>query len=88
MARSIFVMALLLLVGGLRRAPWAPAAALATAALALYLTAVHTVLQAEPRYATAYRAIEVLLIATCLQRLASGWRPGRATQTPKLSTTD
>lgn len=40
-----------------------PAAAIATALLALYLTALHVVLQAEPRYANAYRGIEALLVA-------------------------
>lgn len=65
-----------LLIGGLRHATWAPAAALATAALAVYLTAVHTIFQAEPRYATAYRGIEILLIMTCLQNCWSMYRPG------------
>jgi len=69
-----FAGALLLLVGALRRVSWAPAAALATAALAFYLTAVHTVFQAEPRYANAYRGIETVLIVTFLQLLAGAWR--------------
>jgi hypothetical protein len=57
--------ALALLVAGLRRRG-NNAAAFATAALALYLTLVHEVFQAEPRYATAYRGIEAILIATAL----------------------
>jgi hypothetical protein len=58
------------LAGGFRRKPWAPAAALVTATTALYLTAVHTVFQAEPRYANAYRGIEILLVVTALKLLA------------------
>jgi 4-amino-4-deoxy-L-arabinose transferase-like glycosyltransferase len=56
--------ALTLFVAGLRRRIALPA--FATATLALYLTAVHEVLQAEPRYATAYRGIEAVLLATAL----------------------
>lgn len=59
-----------LLAGGLREKIWAPPAALATSALALYLTAIHVVFQAEPRYANAYRGIEMLLITTALSLLA------------------
>ena len=59
-----------LLAGGLRHKTWAPPAASATAMIALYLTAVHTVFQAEPRYANAYRGIEILLIVTALKLLA------------------
>jgi len=44
----------------------APGAAFATALLMLYLTAVHAVFQAEPRYANAYRGIEWLMVATIL----------------------
>jgi hypothetical protein len=62
-----------LLPGGLRRRPWAPTAALATAVLALYLTSVHTVFQAEPRYANAYRGIEALLIMSMLQLGVAAW---------------
>jgi hypothetical protein len=58
------------LAGGLRHKPWAPPAALATALIALYLTAVHTVFQAEPRYANAYRGIEILLVITTLKYLS------------------
>lgn len=61
---------LAVLAGGLRRKSWAPAAALATGGLALYLIAIHTVFQAEPRYANAYRGIEILLIMTVLKLLA------------------
>jgi hypothetical protein len=59
-----------MLAGGLRRKSWAPAAALATGAIAHYLTAIHAVFQAEPRYANAYRGIEILLVVTALKLLA------------------
>jgi hypothetical protein len=39
----------------------APSAALATALLVVYLTAVHAILQSEPRYANAYRGFEALM---------------------------
>jgi hypothetical protein len=35
----------------------------------VYVTAVHTVFQAEPRYAVAYRPVEMLLIASALARM-------------------
>jgi len=57
-----------------KRGPTATAAAFATAALMLYLTAVHTVFQAEPRYANAYRGIEVLLVMTMLRFLVDALR--------------
>lgn len=47
-----------------------PAGLLATSGLALYLTAVHVVFQAEPRYAIAYRGLEVILAATAVAWLA------------------
>jgi hypothetical protein len=53
--------ALLLLAPWPRRGTRAPEALLAAGAF-LYLTLVHLVLQAEPRYATAYRAIEIALL--------------------------
>ena len=59
-----------LLAGGWRGERWAPPAAVATAALSLYVTGVHDVFQAEPRYANAYRGLEVLLVATALQAIA------------------
>lgn len=40
----------------------------ATAILVLYVTAVYTLLQAEPRYSIAFRPYEMLLAATAL-----GW---------------
>lgn len=56
--------ALVLAWRGVRNREAMPAAA--TGALALYLTAVHVVLQAEPRYAIAYRGIECVLAMTAL----------------------
>ena len=56
--------ALVLMFLGVRRASLLPAAA--TGALVVYVTLVHTVLQAEPRYATAYRGLEAILVMTTL----------------------
>lgn len=39
--------------------------------LALYLTAVHVVLQSEPRYANAYRGIEALLVAAAVSGIVA-----------------
>ena len=50
------IAALALTVAALRRDANLPA--VATGALALYVTLVHVVLQAEPRYAIAYRGLE------------------------------
>jgi 4-amino-4-deoxy-L-arabinose transferase-like glycosyltransferase len=54
-----------------------PQPLLFTALLAVYLTAVHVVLQAEPRYAIPYRPEEFLLAATALAWIAAAiatWR--------------
>jgi len=51
------------------RAP-APMQARCVAALAVYLTLVHVVFQAEPRYANAYRGIEAILVAAVLSEFA------------------
>jgi len=59
-----------LLLFGWRRDAWVPAAA--TGALAAYFTLMHMLLQAEPRYAIAYRGIETVLVATALATLAAG----------------
>jgi hypothetical protein len=75
----MFASAFVLLAGGVRRRTWAPPAALATAALALYLTGIHDVFQAEPRYANAYRGIEALLVATALQAITQ-WVTNRVTK--------
>ena len=71
MTALLFTAAFALVVGGWRAAGWAPPAAAATALLALYLTGIHDVFQAEPRYANAYRPIEALLIASAFQTAAS-----------------
>jgi hypothetical protein len=44
------------------------------ALLAVYLTAVHVVLQAEPRYSIPYRPFEILLAFTALAALTQAWR--------------
>ncbi len=72
---------LLLAFGLLRRRPWATPAAGMTALLFLYVTAIHTVLQAEPRYSIPYRPFEMLLAATALAAIAGAVRrrmPARA----------
>jgi len=47
---------------GWRQRRWVPAAAVS--GLALYLTIAHVVLQAEPRYAIAYRGLEAVIVAS------------------------
>lgn len=60
---------------------WAgPAPVRAAGLLLLYVTGVHTVLQAEPRYAIAYRPIEMLLVVTALAMIAE--RIGMLRRTP------
>ena len=47
----------------------------------VYITALHVVLQAEPRYAIAYRPIEILMIAGAglwIRERARGWRVARS----------
>jgi hypothetical protein len=68
---SVLCLAGALLLGtlGWRSRDGVPAAALAL--LVLYLTAVHVVLQAEPRYAIAYRGLECALVVTVLAWLAA-----------------
>ena len=66
---------LVLMLIGLRRRSWVPAAAVG--ALAIYLTLVHVVLQAEPRYATAYRGLEAVLVATALAWLVAKARDAK-----------
>jgi 4-amino-4-deoxy-L-arabinose transferase-like glycosyltransferase len=45
--------------------------------LFFYLTAVHVVLQAEPRYSIPYRPLEILLALTALAWMAARWKSGR-----------
>jgi hypothetical protein len=70
------------LAGGLQRRSWASAAALATGAITLYLTAIHTVFQAEPRYANAYRGIEILFLITSMKLLVDALRHWRNQRDP------
>ena len=51
--------------------------AVATGALAMYVTLVHVVLQAEPRYAIAYRGLEAILVMTALAWVRLIWRARR-----------
>jgi hypothetical protein len=60
-----------------RGAAQVPFALAATALLCVYVTAVHAVLQAEPRYAVAYRPFEVLLAASALASAWDWWRARR-----------
>ena len=62
------IAALALTVMALRRDAKLPA--VATGALAMYVTLVHVVLQAEPRYAIAYRGLEAILVMTALAWVA------------------
>lgn len=67
--------------GSLRRRSTITFALAITAWMALYLTAVHTVLQAEPRYSIPYRPLEVLLAITAVSwtyGLFQSWRSRRA----------
>ena len=61
---------LILLLGSIallvRRGPQPDATPRIVAAMVLYLTAIHVVFQAEPRYANAYRGIEAVLLAIAL----------------------
>ena len=54
-----------------------PLALLQVALLFAYVTAVHAVLQAEPRYAVAYRPFEVLLAGAALVAALAWWRQRR-----------
>lgn len=64
-----FLGAAMIVIGAVRGWASAASAALAACILFAYLTAIHTVFQAEPRYATAYRWVEILLVMTALQAL-------------------
>ena len=65
----MLISAVVMVAGCWRRSDSMPAAAVG--ALALYLTALHVIFQSEPRYANAYRGVEVLLLATTLAWLTS-----------------
>jgi hypothetical protein len=65
-----FASAIGLVLVALRRCP-APFPLVLTASLAGYLSLVHTAFQAEPRYAVAYRPLEVMLAATFLAVVAT-----------------
>lgn len=59
--------ALGLLLFGWRQDAWMPA--VATGALIAYFTLMHVLLQAEPRYAIAYRGIALVLVATAVSTM-------------------
>lgn len=71
------VAALVLPIVAWRRIRPVPFAALALCALIVYLTLVHDVLQAEPRYSIPYRPEQILLAITALACLC-GWSIARA----------
>jgi len=66
-----------LVYGWFRRRPWAPAAAGMVAAFCLYITAIHVLFQAEPRYAIPYRPFQMLMVAGFLALIARYWLPIR-----------
>jgi hypothetical protein len=73
--------ALVLTFGAIRQRPWAPPAAAMTAVLMLYVTAIHALLQAEPRYSTPYRPFEMLMAVSALATITGSFRkrfPGLA----------
>ena len=53
------------------------AASTMVAATLLYLTAIHVVFQAEPRYANAYRGIEAVMVAIVLAGISARLRRPR-----------
>jgi hypothetical protein len=59
----------LLLLLDLPRLPARGPAAMCVAGLFVYLIGIHTVFQAEPRYANAYRWLELLMMASALQAM-------------------
>jgi hypothetical protein len=69
------ITALATLASAWRRRGATPVEALLTAALFVFVTAVHTVFQAEPRYAIPYRPLQLLLVVAAL---AMAWRALRA----------
>jgi hypothetical protein len=73
---------LVLVWGAWRRRAWAIPAAAMTGLLSLYFTAMHTLLQAEPRYSIPYRPFEILLgtsaLATIAGALRKRWPAGAA----------
>jgi len=85
---SLVLAGCVLALGASRRRPDTNQAAALVALAALYLTAVHVVFQAEPRYAIAYRGIELMLAIHTLAwggerltrlRRTSGTSSGRPT---------
>lgn len=77
----IFVLSALasivLLVGWLRKSPWATPAAVLVAGFCTYVTLLHLVFQAEPRYSIPYRPMQLLMLASALSLLAARGRGRR-----------
>ena len=77
---AIFLLSVLAAAGiighGLRRRASLALAPLLVALFFVYVTLMHTALQAEPRYAIPYRPMQLLLAVTTLA-VASGWLRGR-----------
>lgn len=76
---------LALAVGAWRRRPWAPSAAALPALLFLYVTGMHALLQAEPRYSIPYRPFELLLATGALAAITGAVRkrwPARGVSAP------
>ena len=70
-----------ILVLGMRRPVSVGLAPLLVALFFVYLTLVHTVFQAEPRYSIPYRPMELLLAVTALA-VATGWLRRRSARLP------
>ena len=68
----LFALALLGAVISLRGAP-----ASVAGLFFLYITAVHVIFQAEPRYAIAYRPVEMMMAASCLSVMLQAYRRWR-----------
>ena len=75
------IASVVLLAGWLARAPWAHPAAVSVAGFCVFVTAVHVVFQAEPRYAVAYRPLQMAMLATALSAMACAIRSRWATRT-------
>lgn len=62
---------LVLLFGWLGRAKWSAPAVVLVAGFCIYVTIVHDVFQAEPRYSIPYRSMQLLMLATALSWIAT-----------------
>lgn len=76
---ALAVMAILALAGSMARGRPPPFPAVVTALFLVYVTLLHTLLQAEPRYAIAYRPAQLLMVGMALGLLASLMRRSKRT---------